>query len=190
MLYDQNVPNQNETLCPVQQYSCPISFKQSFKTWWFCSELRKKFYYRDKKYALWPYVCVRRVLVQCLFFKAPLVEKHLWLSACGCNYLTNTGICSTEPAAFALHPFPINADLQDLVLWNSQHYITEFSGLDHVSTSLREMFVPWARRLELTSVNKGAECWPKAVLWGNKSTRKIREQGDFLSPSPLCSSLG
>lgn len=79
----QNIPNQNETLCPVQQYSYPISFKESFKTWWFCSELTKKFYCREKKYVSWPYDCVRRVLEQCLFFKAQLVENHLCLSACG-----------------------------------------------------------------------------------------------------------
>lgn len=122
------------------------------------------------------------------------LKLYLWKTTCDCLPVTliiwPTHICSIQPAVFTLHPFPISADLQDLVLCNSQHYITEFSGPDHISTSLREMFVPWARRLELTSVNKGAECWPKAVLWGNKFTRNIREQGDFLSPSPLCSSLG
>lgn len=60
----------------------------------------------------------------------------------GCNDLTITGIYSAQPEVFALHPFPINADLQDLVLCNSQNYITEFSGLDHVSPSLREIFIP------------------------------------------------
>lgn len=152
--------------------------------------IEKKLYKGDKKYILWPYDCVRKVLVQCLIFKAPLVENHLWLSACGCKYLTNTGICNTQPAVLALHPFPINADVQDLVLCNCQHYITEFSGLDPVSTSLGEMFVPSVRRLEFICVNKGAECWPNAVLRGNKSSRNIREQEDFLSPSPPHSCLG
>lgn len=192
MLYASTKMSQIKMKHFVQSKNIHIQFLlNSFKTWWLCSEFKKKkFYYRDKKYVLWPYDCVRKVFVQCLIFTAPLVENHLWLSACGCNYLTNTGICNTQPESFALHPFPINADVQDLLLSNSQHYTTEFSGLDHVSTSLGEMFVPSVRRLELICVNKGAECWPNAVLWGNKSSKNMREQGDFLSPSPLHGSLG
>lgn len=139
----QNIPNQNETLVQSNNIHIQFLLNRVSKLDGFDLNWQKSSIAEIKKYVLWPYVYVSRVLAQCLFSKAQLVENHLWLSACGCNDLTNTGICSTQSAIFALHPFTTNADVQELVLCKSQHDITEFSGLDHVSPSLREVFMPW-----------------------------------------------
>lgn len=136
-LIPKKIPDQNETLCSIQQCFYPISFKWSFKTCWALFWIDKKSYYRveNASYDHMP------VWGQCLgnahFLKpkCPLVENHLWLSACDCNYLTSMGICSMQPAVFVLHPFFVNANLQDLVLCTAQHHSTQFSG--PVSSNLR-----------------------------------------------------
>lgn len=43
--------------------------------------------------------------------KCPFEENYLWLSARVCNYSASPGTCSNQPAVFALHPFPISANL-------------------------------------------------------------------------------